>query len=1426
MGVAKEHIYQRWRAGVTGVVLGVGLIPVGARKAEAAPEPLQSLQNPVAEAYQAETPVAPLVPAARLEPPAMEMAPPSAEYLAVAPTWLPVAVAEEDSVAARVMPDWLKPTEAMSFNPEAVISRQAAVESQADVLAVSASSASAEEGAAVLEIPDWRPSSEQISSDLQAVISPEIRAETDERMAFTSAPTSAPAIHRSYDDLSLSMPAVEAPSVLGRDRRIPRLAISAPGLSDPSQVVYDVRAVPKVAITPAALASAGEVAIAVAAEQVEILTPESGAILNIPSTPVALRFPVGAQIALLVNGQLVDSSLVGRTETDPATQIRIQTWYGIALEAGDNLIEVISTETGQVFASAPVVVRGQPENITLFAPQTLPADGISVAMIRGQLVDDLGIASVWNTTVTLNASDGTFVGADQNPDQPGFQTPVINGMFAAELRASLTSRLVQLQAQTSGFEAFRQIQFVTPQRPSLISGVVDLRFGARGTDFYSSRRDFLPIDGDNRYQLDVDAAVFATGNLGEWLYTGAYNSARSLNADCRGESTLFAASADSSCDSTYPTMGDGSAVEVTAPSLDSVYLRLERNSPTYATGIDYAMWGDFDTAEFATAAQLFTATNRQFHGLKANYNFGNLALTGLYANNVEGFQRDTLAPDGTSGFYFTSERNLVPGSENVYFEVEALERPGSVLERRQLTRGLDYDIDYDRGTLLFSDPVQRTAIDDFGQLLVRRIVATYQYGSGDNTHVVAGRLQYRFNSPLDQPGQAAGTGSRVSAGVGSWVGASYLSEHQGDHRFDLYGVDTRIALGDRAQLIAEIAQSSSRFAAVGNAESRTVTGTAYRLELDGALGDRLSGRVYYRSTGEGFTNSATTSFVPGQTRYGTQVMAQIGETTSLQAQYDHEDNFGVAPQVSDLSPLLSGLLPSLANPPGTALDNSLTTYSAGFTQRIGRGTVEVDWIHRDRRDQINRASNVSSDQLRTRFTTPIVRNLSLVAQNELNLSASIDPIYPSRTLVGLNWAALPWLNVGVNQIFYGGGGNNRGSATSVDVSGEHTFASDTTLRGRLSAIDGFQVGGSIGLQQGINLAPGLDLDLGYEKVFSTLGNATAASTQLGQSVVGNGASALALAGGESYSMGISYSDSNRFQANSRFEHRTSTQGSNTVFNLSAVGRLTPSLTILGDYRWAKAANQNIVGLDASSLLKIGLAYRNLEDDKFNALLRYEHRLNPNTIPVAASFGTSTETQEHLFAAEAIYAPNWRWEFYGKYALRNSSTSIRGAGGSLATNSTVQLAQARATYRLGYQWDVLAEARWLGGNGYGETGFAVETGYYPLPDLRISAGYSAGAANDRDFGNNRSAGGFYVGISAKLSGLLNGFGTQPMVIPPQVPAVVEASELKVSESESSGSEAISPVDSSPVDSSPVDSSPVDSSPVDSSPVDSYPDATEL
>ncbi|WP_299492713.1 TonB-dependent receptor [Acaryochloris sp. IP29b_bin.137] len=1087
--------------------------------------------------------------------------------------------------------------------------------------------------------------------------------------------------------------------------------------------------------------------VAMPASGISILTPGPGSVVDKPATTVIIEFGTQQNVELRVNGKVVDVAQVGRTETNSETQRVRQTWYGVILDAGVNTITVNEVGKKTPSATVQVEVPGKPAQIKVRTTQSkVPADGRSTAQVVGFLQDEHGNQSNWNAVVTLEATEGKFIGTDNKPDIPGFQVEAIDGKFTADLQSGIDAGVVRIRATTAKLEGFHQFQFSTPIRPSaLLTGAVDVRIGRRGTNFYDSFREFLPIDGDNSYEVDARAQAFGITSIGDWLLTGAFNSARPLNEDCNGESTLFKASG-SECDyNNYATYGDNSITDVTAPSTDNLFVRLERTSPVPGAGSDYFMWGDYHTEELAKPSQLFTATSRSLHGFKGNYNIGNLQLTALYGNNTEGFQRDTIAPDGTSGFYFLSRRLLVPGSEEVFLELEELNRPGTVLKRERLSRGADYDVDYDRGTLKFQRPILRTDVDDNGFVLVRRIVATYQFeGENADTDTFGGRAQYTFSRNLDQE---------------SWIGATYLRENRGSQDFELYGADALVSFGKENYLIAEYAHSTNSLDF-----ATPVSGDAYRVEVEANPTKDISGRAYFRRADVGFSNNATTSFVPGQTRYGAEIAASVTKNTKLRASYDHEDNFGVAPRPLDLFEEL--IQPGFAPTPVDPVNNSLTTITAGVLQRIGDAEVSLDYVHRDRTDRLT-GDEISSDQLRSTVRVPITRKLTLRALNETTLSSEVDPIYPNRTSVGLEYEVYPGISIGLNNTYLTGGQFDDDFITSLDIAGQHTFSTDTTLRGQFSMTGDLGMAGYFGVEQGLTIAPGLRADFSYEHVFNTSLQQTAASQQFAQPfALGSGASALGLTPGDSFSVGLAYTDNPDFQANARLEYSDTPQGTNTVISANALGRATRDLTVLASYQQASASNQTLTGLGTTRDLKVGLAYRNPDSDKFNALVRYEYRENPSTIPDTILFGSGTGTTDHLLSAEAIYAPNWRWELYGKFGWRHSKSFL---AQDLIGTSSISLAQLRATYRLSNRWDIGGEVRWIRQNstGFNEVGAAAEVGYYLNPNLRLSAGYAFGDVSDRDLGNSRSASGPYFGVTLKLdNNLFKDFGFGNKVAPPQ------------------------------------------------------------
>ncbi|MFO0210848.1 MAG: OmpA family protein, partial [Pseudanabaena sp.] len=423
-----------------------------------------------------------------------------------------------------------------------------------------------------------------------------------------------------------------------------------------------------------------------------------------------------------------------------------------------------------------------------------------------------------------------------------------------------------------------------------------------------------------------------------------------------------------------------------------------------------------------------------------------------------------------------------------------------------------------------------------------------------------------------------------------------------------------------------------------------------------------------------------------------------------------------------------------------------------------------DLLYRDRQDrQPPNVLTSNSTQLRSRLSLPIAENLKLTAQNEVSLSATADVVIPDRSVLALDWTIVQGLTARIGQQWFQSGSLAGTSITSADLLGEYKLGSDTSLTGRyslLSGINNTSTQGSVGLNHRWQILSGLRLNFGYERIFGDFTPTTTTGTPFLQPfAVGQSSSSLTFQSGDSYNIGIEYTDNPDFKASAKFENRSDRNSSNTVFTAAALGKLSPAFTLLFNYQQSTAANQLIAGLGTIASLKVGLAYRDPQDDKFNALLRYEYRQNPNTIPDSILLGSGSGFSDNTLALEGIYAPNWQWEFYGKFALRNSTTTI--ARDFIATSLTT-LSQFRLTYRLGYNFELVGETRILNQPtaSYSEVGLVGELGYYLTPNLRLAAGYSSGSINaDRDYSGTRSAGGLYAGITVKLNELFDGFGLQ-------------------------------------------------------------------
>jgi uncharacterized repeat protein (TIGR01451 family)/fimbrial isopeptide formation D2 family protein len=199
----------------------------------------------------------------------------------------------------------------------------------------------------------------------------------------------------------------------------------------------------------------------------------------------------------------------------------------------------------------------------------------------------------------------------------------------------------------------------------------------------------------------------------------------------------------------YPTFGDDSTVEEDAPTSGKFYLKWKKDK-------NYGLWGNFDIAYLDND---LAHVDRGLYG--ANFNYEGDATTSFgekrFVANVFAAEPGTVAGRdeflGTGGsLYYLRRQDILTGSDRLHIEVrDALS--SVVMSVKNLTPGLDYDIDYIQGRIMLKAPLSATAAsemlvnsEDFGGNRIY-LVANYEYTPGfeDLEDIVTGgRAHYWF----------------------------------------------------------------------------------------------------------------------------------------------------------------------------------------------------------------------------------------------------------------------------------------------------------------------------------------------------------------------------------------------------------------------------------------------------------------------------------------------------------------------------------------------------------------------------------------------------------------------------------------------------------------------------------------------------------
>ena len=248
--------------------------------------------------------------------------------------------------------------------------------------------------------------------------------------------------------------------------------------------------------------------------------------------------------------------------------------------------------------------------------------------------------------------------------------------------------------------------------------------------------------------------------------------------------------------------------------------------------------------------------------MKAEYRSDRLAAIAFAADTPTRHRLDEIQGIGLSGPYALGAREILANSERIAIEVRDRLRSDLVLERRLLTRHIDYDIDYVAGTLRFREPI----LSRDSQLNPQIIVADYEVdGIGGRELNAGGRVAWRS---ADDKFQVAATAIRDADDI---------------RQSTLIGADVRYRPTPATEIRAEAALSDASGGPQGSA-----TATAWLVEAehhDGAI-DVLA---YVRERQGSFGLGQTSAAEGGTRKIGVDASARIGEQWNISASAWHDD---------------------------------------------------------------------------------------------------------------------------------------------------------------------------------------------------------------------------------------------------------------------------------------------------------------------------------------------------------------------------------------------------------------------------------------------------------------------------------------------------------------------------------------------------------
>jgi large repetitive protein len=251
------------------------------------------------------------------------------------------------------------------------------------------------------------------------------------------------------------------------------------------------------------------------------------------------------------------------------------------------------------------------------------------------------------------------------------------------------------------------------------------------------------------------------------------------------------------------------------------------------------------------------------------------------------------------------------------------------------------------------------------------------------------------------------------------------------------------------------------------------------------------------------------------------------------------------------------------------------------------------------------------------------------------------------------------------------------------------------------AFSGRDAEASMGLRNRFAISKGLLANTSFERVTPLVGQAS------GTAFAATGA--------------IEWTKPALSKTTARLEWRTSPTGDNLLGSFGYARKLSRDWSLLSRTLWDQVMSSAMRGRS-----QVGLAWRQTDRNRVNALFRIENRLDQTD----ALGQPTSRTMSNVAAAVVNIQSTPRLTFSTRYAAKLASDRLD----AVTTKSSAHLLMARTIYDVSKRLDVGFIGSVLGNGGFNSRryGAGAELGVIVMRNLRLAGGYNLFGFTDRDF----------------------------------------------------------------------------------------------